>query len=422
MVTVDPDSIPRLRGENSPPYLCRMAFDVARIRGLFPALGDGWIHFDGGTGMLVPEQVASAVSTAMRAPVSGPGGAFPASQRAESIVAAARRAVADLVGGEPDGVVLGPSASVLIARLADTLSARWTIGDEVVVSRLDEEANIAPWLRAMNRVGGKARWGEIDIENCELPEWQYADLMGDRTKAVAVTAASGAVGTRPDLEPITSAAQQAGALMVVDATYAAPFVPLDMATLGADVVVLSAQAWGGPAVGALVFRDPDLLAQLPPAALSPEVAGPERLELGPHPYPLLAGLIASVDYLAGLDDSATGTRRERLLASLGSAKAYQEGLLDRLAADLRSLPDVTVLGDPMRRIPALAFYVDGRKASDVADYLARQGLCAFADPGSCGLFEALGIGEVGGAVRIGLAHYSNGFEIGQLARVLAELP
>lgn len=398
-----------------------MAFDVARIRGLFPALGDGWIHFDGGTGMLVPEQVASAVSTAMRAPVSGPGGAFPASQRAESIVAAARRAVADLVGGEPGGVVLGPSASVLTARLADTLSTRWTIGDEVVVSRLDEEANIAPWLRAMNRVGGKARWGEIDIENCELPEWQYADLMGERTKAVAVTAASGSVGTRPDLGPITSAARQAGALMVVDATYAAPFVSLDMSTLGADVVVLSAQTWGGPALGALVFRDPDLLAQLPAAALSQDAVGPERLELGPHPYPLLAGLIASVDYLAGLDDDATGTRRERLLTSLDSATAFQADLLDRLSAELRSLPHVTVLGDPLRRIPVLAFYVAGHKSADVAAYLAQQGLCAFADSSTAGLFESLGLGEVGGAVRIGLAHYSNGFEIGQLVRVLGEL-
>ncbi|OLT39081.1 cysteine desulfurase-like protein [Saccharomonospora sp. CUA-673] len=398
-----------------------MAFDVARIRGLFPALGDGWIHFDGGTGMLVPEQVASAVSTAMRAPVSGPGGAFPASQRAESIVAAARRAVADLVGGEPEGVVLGPSSAVLVAQLADTLSTRWTLGDEVVVSRLDEEANIAPWVRAMNRVGGNVRWGEIDIENCELPAWQYGDLMGARTKAVTVTAASGSVGTRPDLGPITAAAEEAGALMVVDATYAAPFLPLDVDTLGADVVVLSAQAWGGPPMGALVFRDPALIERLPAVALDPDAQGPERLELGPHAYPLLAGLIASVDYLAGLDDSASGSRRERLLTSLGSAKSYQSGLLDQLSADLRSLPHVTVVGDAVRRIPALAFYVRDRKASDVAEYLARQGLCAFADNGAGGLFEALGIGEVGGAVRIGLAHYSNSFEAGQLVRVLDEL-
>lgn len=371
--------------------------------------------------MLVPEQVASAVSTAMRAPVSGPGGAFPASQRAESIVAAARRAVADLVGADPAGVVLGPSASVLIGRLVDAVSERWTLGDEVVVSRLDEEANIAPWRRAAKRVGGAVRWGEIDIETCELPAWQYENLVNARTKAVALTGASGSVGTRPDVPTVVEIAKRVGALVVVDATYAAPFIPLDVNALGADVVVVSAQTWGGPAIGALAFRDPDLLERLPSVSLEPHARGPERLEIGPHAYPLLAGLIASVDYLAGLDDAATGSRRERLLTSLGSAKSYHAGLLAQLSTELRSLRHVMVIGDAMRRIPALAFTVADRKAADVAEYLAKQGLCAFADEGTSGVFAALGVGEVGGAVRIGLAHYSNVFEVNQLVRVLAEL-
>ncbi|MFF5991437.1 cysteine desulfurase-like protein [Prauserella flavalba] len=398
-----------------------MAFDVARIRGLFPALGDGWIHFDGSTGMLVPEQVASAVSTAMRAPVSGPGGAFPASQRAESIVAAARRAVADLVGGDPDGVVLGPSASVLLGRLVDALSERWTLGDEVVVSRLDEPANIAPWLRSAKRIGAAVRWGEIDIETCELPAWQYENLVNARTKAVSLTCASGSVGTRPDVPTVVEIAKRVGALVVVDATYAAPFLPLDVNSLGADVVVLSAQTWGGPAVGALVFRDPELLERLPSVSLDPNARRAARLELGPHAYPLLAGLIASIDYLAGLDDAASGSRRERLLTSLGSAKSYHAGLLAQLSTELRSLRHVMVIGDAMRRIPALAFAVAERKAAEVAEYLASQGLCAFADEGTSGVFAALGVGEVGGAVRIALAHYSNVFEINQLVRVLEEL-
>ncbi|SFB01547.1 cysteine desulfurase family protein, VC1184 subfamily [Amycolatopsis marina] len=398
-----------------------MAFDVARIRGLFPALGDGWIHFDGAGGMLVPEQVASAVSTAMRAPVSGPGGSFPASQRAESIVTAARRAVADLVGADPAGVVLGPSSSVLLRRLADVMSDRWTIGDEVVVSRLDEQANLAPWLQAAKRVGAVVRWGEIDIETCELPAWQYENLVSARTKAVAVTAASGSVGTRPDVPTVAEFAKRVGATVVVDATYAAPFVPLDLNSLGADVLVVSALSWGGPSVGALVFRDPEMIERLPSVALESNVRGPGRLELGPHPYPLLAGLIASVDYLAGLDDAATGSRRDRLVTSLGSAKSYHAGLLAQLSTDLRSLRHVMVIGDAMRRIPALAFTLAGRKAPEVAEYLASQGLCAFADDGSTGVFASLGVGEVGGAVRIGLAHYSNVFEINQLLRVLEEL-
>ncbi|HKN99227.1 MAG TPA: cysteine desulfurase-like protein [Pseudonocardiaceae bacterium] len=398
-----------------------MALDVARIRGLFPALGDGWIHLDAPAGMQIPEQVATAVSMALRAPVSGPGGVFPASQRAEAIVDAARRAVADLVGADPAGVVLGPSSAVLLARLADALGAGWLIGDEVVVSRLDHPGNTAPWQQAAQRCGGIARWAEVDIETCELPAWQYDDLITARTKAVAITAASGAVGTRPDLQHIAETARQAGALLIVDASSAAPFLPVDMATLGADVIVLSASAWGGPPVGALVFRDPALLDRLPSLSLVPGAKGPERLELGPHPHPLLAGLVASVDYLAELDDSAAGPRRERILTSMGSMKAYQAGLLSGLINELRSLHHVMVIGDAMRRVPIFAFAVAGVRAEDAVAHLAKRGICAFADNGHNGVFAALGVGEVGGAVRVGLAHYTNTVEADQLVRSVAEL-
>jgi cysteine desulfurase family protein (TIGR01976 family) len=398
-----------------------MALDVARIRGLFPALGDGWIHLDAPAGMQIPEQVATAVSMALRAPVSGPGGVFPASQRAKAIVDAARRAVADLVGGDPAGVVLGPSSAVLLARLADALGAGWLIGDEVVVSRLDHPSNTAPWQQAAQRCGGIARWAEVDIETCELPAWQYDDLVTARTKAVAITAASGAVGTRPDLNRIAETARDAGALVIVDASSAAPFLPIDMATLGADIVVLSASAWGGPPVGALVFRDPALLDRLPSCSLEPGAKGPERLELGPHPYSLLAGLVASVDYLAELDDSASGPRRERVLTSMGSMKAYQAGLLAGLINELRSLHNVMVIGDAMRRVPVFAFAVAGVRAEDTAEHLGKRGICAFADNGHNGVFAALGVGEVGGAVRVGLAHYTNTVEADQLVRAVAEL-
>lgn len=329
--------------------------------------------------------------------------------------------MADLVGADPAGVVLGPSASVLLRRLVDAMSERWTIGDEVVVSRLDEQANLAPWRQAAKRVGAVVRWGEIDIETCELPAWQYENLISARTKAVTLTAASGSVGTRPDLPTVIEFAKRVGATVVVDATYAAPFVPLDLNELGADVMVVSAQGWGGPAVGALVFRDPEMLERLPSVSLEANARGAARLELGPHAYPLLAGLVSSVDYLAGLDDAASGSRRERLVTSLGSAKSYHAGLLAQLSTELRSLRHVMVIGDAMRRIPALAFAVEDKKAPEVADYLSSQGLCAFADDGTSGVFASLGVGEVGGAVRIGLAHYSNVFEINQLVKVLEEL-
>jgi len=398
-----------------------MAFDVAAIRGWFPALGDGWIHLDAPAGMQVPEQVATAVSTALRAPVSGPGGVFPASQRAEAIVDAARRAIADLVGCDPAGVVLGPNPAVLLQRLAEAVGAGWVIGDEITVSRLDHQQNIAPWLRVAQRAGATVRWAEIDIETCELPAWQYESLVTHRTKVVAVTAASGVVGTRPDLNKITALARETGSLVVVDASSAAPFVPLDIKALGADVIAVNATAWGGPAVGALAFADPSLLDRLPACALGPNQTGPGRMELGQHAYPLLAGLVASVDYLASLDDAATGGRRDRLRTSIGSAKSYQAGMLGKLISELRGLLHVTVIGDAMRRIPALAFTVTDVKASTAIVHLADRGICAFADDVPSGVFAALGVSEVGGAVRVGLAHYTTSAEIEALVEAVAAL-
>lgn len=395
-----------------------MSFDVARVRGLFPALGDGWVHLDAPAGMQIPEQVATAVATALRAPVSGPGGMFPSSQRGAAIVDAARRAIGDVTGTDPEGVVLGPSAPVLLARLAESAGESWLLGDEVVLSRLDCATNIAPWQRAAHRCGTTVRWAEVDIETCELPSWQYEALVSDRTRLVAVTAASGAVGTRPDVTRIAEPAREVGALVVVDATAAAPFLPLDVGALGADVVVVSASAWGGPPVAALAFRDPQLIEQLTPVALDPAARGPERLELGPHPHALLAGLIASVDYLAELDDAATGSRRERVVTSLGTVQAYQAGLLSHLSSELGRLADVTVLGDATRRVPVLAFTVAGVKAFDAVDQLAAAGVCAFADPGHHDVFATLGVGEVGGAVRIGLAHYTTLAEVDELIRAL----
>ncbi|HEX2131537.1 MAG TPA: cysteine desulfurase-like protein [Actinophytocola sp.] len=398
-----------------------MAFDVAAIRGQFPALGDGWIHLDAPAGMQVPEQVATAVSTALRAPVSGPGGVFPASQRAEAIVDAARRAVADLVGCDPAGVVLGPNPAVLLQRLAEAVGSGWVIGDEIVVSRLDHQQNIAPWLGVAQRAGAPVRWAEIDIETCELPAWQYESLISRRTKLVAVTAASGVVGTRPDLNKITALARDAKALVVVDASSSAPFVPMDIKAMGADVVAVSATAWGGPTVGALAFADPALLDRLPSCALGPNQSGPGRLELGQHAYPLLAGLVASIDYLANLDDTATGSRRERLQTSIGSAKSYQAGMLGKLISELRGLLHVTVIGDAMRRIPALAFTVTDVKAAEAIVHLADRGICAFADDVPSGVFAALGVAEVGGAVRVGLAHYTTSAEVDALVEAVAAL-
>ncbi|MGH3620582.1 MAG: aminotransferase class V-fold PLP-dependent enzyme, partial [Sciscionella sp.] len=294
-------------------------------------------------------------------------------------------------------------------------------GDEVVVSRLDSSSNVAPWRRTAQRAGATVRWGEIDIETCELPAWQYDDLVTSRTRLVAITAASCAVGTCPDLERIARAARAEQALVVVDAHAAAAFQPLDMRELGVDVLALAAQAWGGPPVGALAFADADLLDRLPSCALTPHTRGPGRLELGPHAQPMLAGLVASVDYLAGLDDAARGSRRERLRTSIASMREYQIGLLTELVSELRWQGHVSLIGDPRNRVPVVAFTVTGRKAGEVVDHLATRGVCVSGDNGRDGVFGALGVAEVGGAVRVGLGHYTSPAEVARLSSAVSEL-
>jgi cysteine desulfurase family protein (TIGR01976 family) len=401
-----------------------MGFDIARLRGLFPALGDGWIHFDAQTGMQVPEAVAATVAVAMRTTVGAPGGKFPSALRGQLIIDTAREAIADLVGADAAGVVLGSSSAVLLARLAGALGSQLSLGTEVVVSRLDDHANIAPWQRVASQRGASVRWAEIDIETCELPEWQYANLINESTKVVAVTAASGVLGTCPDVRAIADRAHAVGALLVVDATSAAPFGPLDIEALGADVLAVCSDRWGGPPVGALAFRDTDLLESLPSEAEDPSARGPQRLEVGVHQYSLLAGLVASVDHLAALCDSGQDSRRERLLASMGEVASYQAALRTRLADSLQALPQVLVLGgmnfdDAARRVPTLSFTVNAVLADAVVQRMADNGLCAVGSRPGDGVFDALGVTEYGGAVQVGLGHYTTALEVDKLVRVVA---
>lgn len=398
-----------------------MPYDVGRVRGLIPALGDGWVHLDAVSGMLIPEQVTLVVASVMRAPISATGGVFPASRRAGVIEDAARQAIADLVGADPRGVVLGPGPAVLLRRLAEALSETWNVGAEIVLTRLDDPANVTPWLQSAQSRGVGVRWAEVALGNCELPSWQFRTLIDHSVRLVAMTAASSLFGTCPEVGPVAELAREHGALLVVDATAAAPYGALDIGRLGADVMALSAAAWGGPPVGALVFRNPALLDRLPSFALDADARGPHRLELGPHSYPLLAGLIASVDHLAGLDTAAVGTRRERLLTSMRSVAVHQAGLMHELLVQLRALPGVRIAGDPGRRVPLLSFMHSAVKADDIVEHLAQRGICAFADPGEGGLLAQLGTAEGGGAVRIGLAHYTTRGEIDALVTALSDL-
>ncbi|CQD02173.1 aminotransferase [Mycobacterium lentiflavum] len=397
-----------------------MAYDVARVRGLHPSLGDGWVHFDAPTGMLIPDSVATTVSTAFRRSSATTVGAHPSAQRSAAVLEAARAAVADLFNADPAGIVLGADRAILLSSLAEASSSRAGLGYEVVVSRLDDEANIAPWLRAAHRYGAKVKWAEVDIETGELPTWQWESLIGKSTRLVAVTSASGTLGTVTDLRAMTKLVHDVGGLVIVDHSAAAPYRLLDVKETEVDVVAVNATAWGGPPVGAIVFRDPAMINSFSSVSTNPNATGPARLEVGAHQFGLLAGVVASIEYLAALDESARGSRRERLSVSMQSATSYLNRIFDYLMVSLRSLPLMMLIGRPEVRIPLVSFALQGVPAERVVQRLADNGILAVSNESSR-VLDALGANEVGGAVAVGLAHYSTMAEVDQLVRALASL-
>ncbi|MGX6600665.1 cysteine desulfurase-like protein [Micromonosporaceae bacterium Da 78-11] len=395
-----------------------MSFDVARVRAAYPALAEGFVHLDGAAGTQVAQPVIDAIAGALTSAVSNRSAAFEPGRRSTGIVAAARSAVADLVGGEPGGVVLGPSATALTYLVARTLAQSWRPGDEVVVSRLDHDANIRPWVQAAESAGATVRWAEFDAKTGELPSGQYADLVGPRTRLVAVTAASNANGTMPRVREIADLAHAAGALVYVDGVHATAHVPTDVRALGADFYVTSAYKWSGPHVAAVV-AEPALWESLRPAKLIPSSdAVPERFEFGTPSFELLAGVTAAVDHLAGLG-GPDGDRRTRVVAGLTAAAAHEDALLDRLLTGLAADPDVTICPAAAERCPTVSFRVRGEAPADTARRLGDQRICVFAgDYYAYEYFTATGLRDSGGAVRVSIYHYNTADEIDRLLAAL----
>jgi cysteine desulfurase family protein (TIGR01976 family) len=399
-----------------------VAFDIDRVRAAYPALTDGYAYLDGAAGTQVPAAVIEAIAEAYRSGIGNAGGAFPASGRADRIVAECRRAVADLTGAEPGGVILGPNMTTLTYRLADTLSRQWGPGDEVVVSRLDHDANVRPWVQAAARSGATLRWAEVDSSTAELPAAQYRDLLSERTRLVAVTAASNIVGTRPDVPAIAAAAHAVGALCYVDGVHATPHVPVDVQALGADFYATSAYKWSGPHIGTVV-ADPALLETLHPDKLAPAPSGvPGRFERGTAAFADLAGVAAAVDHLAALDGSATGSRRERLLASMAAVERYEGQLFARLLDGLGAMDHVTLYGQAASRTPTAFFTVAAHSPAQVAEHLAARQVNVWdGDNYAWELAGAFGLRETGGAIRAGLVHYNDDTDVDRLLAAVAEL-
>ncbi len=399
-----------------------MQLDVEAVRAGYPALADGYAYLDGAAGTQVPSSVINAMSAAQTAGLGNTGGAFPASERAEQITASCRAAVAALTGGEPEGVVLGPSMTALTYRFAAALARDWRPGDQVVVSRLDHDANVRPWIQAAERAGATVRWAEVDVATGELPADQYAGLITERTRLVAVTAASNVLGTRPDVPAITALARTAGALSYVDGVHATPHGPTDIRALGADLYATSAYKWSGPHLAAVVGA-PSLLDRLRPDKLVPSPdAVPERFELGTLPFESLAGVTAAVEHLAGLATDPGGGLRDRVLVSMAAVQQHEQELFAVLLAGLESMPHVRLYGRAASRTATAYFTVDGMTPVHVATHLAARKINVWdGDNYAWEVTGALGIRDSGCAVRAGLVHYNDAAEVDRLLAGVAEL-
>ncbi len=381
------------------------------LRSHFPALAEGLAHFDGPGGTQVPEAVAAAVAATYRSAVSNRHGGFTSSDRADAIVEDARQAAADLLGADPRGVVLGHSMTANTYVLAGALAKTWSAGDEVIVSVLDHDANIRPWVQAAERVGATVRWADVD-DASNLPAEQYADLVTERTRLVAVTAASNATGSRPDVQRIVEIAHAAGALVHVDGVHATPHGPVER--LG-DFWACSAYKWYGPHLG-VTAAAPALLETLHPDKLTASTEDvPDRFEHGTSPFAQHVALTAAIDWLASLGTGAT--RREQLVSAMGALAQQEEAVFARLLTGLREREDITLVGNPERRTPTVAFLKRGETPQQTAARLAERGVAVWAGHYyAIELMARLGLPD--GAVRAGVVGYTDDDDVDRLLEAL----
>jgi len=396
-----------------------MSYDVDALRAHFPALAQGAAHFDGPGGSQVPDVVADAVGNTLTSAIANRGQVTAAERTAERIVQEGRRAMADLLAADPRGIVFGRSMTQLTYDFARTLAKTWQPGDNIVVTRLDHDANIRPWVQAAEAVGVAVRWAEFDPKTGELTPEHIAAHLSARTRLVAVTGAANLLGTRPPLAAITGLAHDVGAHAYVDGVHLTAHLPVDTAAFGADFFACSPYKFLGPHCGVLAAA-PDLLAQLRPDKLLPSAdAVPERFELGTLPYELLAGTTAAVDFLADLGGTS-GDRRERLVTSMTAVAEHEDRLRAAIESGIADLPGVTCHSRAANRTPTLLLTFADRPATDAYAFLADRGVNAPA--GSFYALEAsrwLGLGDTGG-LRIGLAPYSTDDDVARLLDGLTE--
>ncbi|MCY3900682.1 MAG: cysteine desulfurase-like protein [Caldilineaceae bacterium] len=409
-------------------------FDVERVRGQFPALQESFsgrpaIFFDNPGGTQVHESVIAAMVDAMTRRNSNTHGVFETSRRTDGVIEAAHRAVADLLGCDADEVVFGSNMTSLTFQVSRSLARELGPGDEVVVTRLDHDANVMPWVLAAEERGGHVRWADVDVESGTLNMEDVRRQITERTKLVAVGYASNAMGTINDVDTIIGWAGEVGALTFVDAVQYAPHGLIDVRELGCDFLACSSYKFFGPHSGQ-IYGKREQWERLEAYRVRP--AGdvpPGKWEMGTQNHEGMAGVTAAIDYLAGLGVeyggvASTESRREKLVAAWAVLGAYERMLTERLVNGLMSVPGVRIYGltereDLDRRVATVSLRKEGRTPEQLARALAEENIFAWnGDFYAQSLSERMGMEGSGGWLRLGLVHYNTVEEIERCLGVL----
>ncbi len=400
---------------------------ITYIRSQFPALaktvgGRQAVFFDGPAGTQVPQSVIDAISDYLIHHNANHGGVFAPSIESDRVLDEAHRAAADFVGsGDPGEIAFGANMTSLTFALSRALARTWNAGDEIVLSRLEHDANFSPWVLAAEDAGVTVRYIDIDPTDCTLILDQYADAINDRTRLVAVGCASNAVGTVNPVQQICQWAADAGGLSFLDAVHYAPHDLIDVAAWGCDFLICSAYKFFGPHVG-LMYGRRQLLQSLPPYKLRPAPDDlPGRWMTGTQNHECIAGTMAAIDYLADLgrnDGQPTG-RRQALTRAYQSIRAYEQTLLDHLLDGLAEIDGVkcwgiTDRGKRRERLPTVAITHERFTSKQLAEKLAAEAIFTWhGNYYALPLTQRLGV-EPEGMLRIGLVHYNTTAEIDRL--------
>jgi|SRR5580658_2640539 cysteine desulfurase family protein (TIGR01976 family) len=412
--------------------------DISYVRAQFPSLaqtvnGQPAVFFDGPGGTQVPQRVIDAISDYLRRDNANSGGAYATGRRTDAMLAEARAAMADFLNCGPDEVVFGPNMTTLTYAISRAIGRDLGPGDEILVTRLDHDANVSPWL-ALEEKGVTIRWAEIHPGDCTLDVEDLAAKINSKTKLVAIGYASNAVGTINPVKEIVRLAHAAGALAFVDAVHYAPHGLIDAAALDCDFLVCSTYKFFGPHMGVL-FGKRAHLQRLHPYKVRPLTnAIPNRWEWGTLNHECVAGITACVDYLADLGrrtNPESATRRAAIIAAFESIHRHEHVLMNRLIAGISQIPQLKLYGitDPdcfTWRCPTLAVRVVNQTTNQtplvLATKLGERGFFTWdGNYYAVNLAERLDVEKTGGFLRIGLVHYNTIEEVDRLLLALKEI-